>query len=57
MIYNMACDIKSLLVIQGFDAMMDGDQVQPLRTLYDAVASGKGITELRAAFANYIKVT
>lgn len=56
MIYNMACDIKSLLVIQGFDAMMDGDQVQPLRTLYDAVASGKGITELRAAFANYIKV-
>lgn len=36
--------------------MMDEDNVEPLHTLYDSVATGKGIIQLRAAFASYIKV-
>ncbi|KAG0174593.1 hypothetical protein DFQ28_005749 [Apophysomyces sp. BC1034] len=43
------------IIAKGFDAMMDEEQTEPLRILYDSLNPSKELVHLRTAFADYIK--
>ncbi|KAI8340502.1 hypothetical protein BC941DRAFT_417436 [Chlamydoabsidia padenii] len=44
-----------IILTQGFDSMMDLDQVVPLEILYGFLLDHDLMTQLRTSFANYIK--